>query len=146
MAELDSTDRTLLQLLTINGRATYSELASRVGLSIAATKRRVDRLSTEGVITGFTAHVDQSKLGWAVEAFTEVRFLGTTTPDEMIRLTAEIPEVEAVFTIAGDPDMLVKLRARDHAHLQDVINRLRRRGKPIGTKTMIVLAAWHRSG
>ncbi len=145
MIDLDATDHSLLQLLTTNGRATYSELASRVGLSIAATKRRVDRLCAEGVITGFTAQVDQSKLGWTVEAFTEVRFLGTVAPEEMLRSTAQIPEVEAVYTIAGDPDMLVKMRARDHAHLQEVITRLRRRGKATGTKTMIVLGAWRRN-
>jgi len=137
--ELDDIDHELLRLLTRDGRATYSELSARVGLSIAATKRRVDRLCANGVITGFSAQIDSSKLGWAVEAFIELRFRGTVTPDEMMRSMTEIQEVVAVFTIAGDPDILVWMRARDHAHLRDVITRLRQRDRAMGTKTLIVL-------
>jgi Lrp/AsnC family leucine-responsive transcriptional regulator len=140
--EHDDIDHALLELLTRDGRATYSELSARVGLSIAATKRRVDRLCADGVITGFTANVDYSKLGWAVEAFVEVRFHGTVTPDQMMRSMSEMPEVQAVFTIAGDPDILVWMRARDHKHLRDVVTRLRQRDKAMGTKTLIVLDSW----
>lgn len=144
MIELDDIDRTLLALLRNDGRATFSDLAARVSLSVAATKRRVDRLRAQGVITGFTTTVDQTTLGWNVTAFTEIRYAGTSGPDEMMRAMTEIPEVAAVYTIAGEPDMLVELRARDHYHLQSIINRLRRGGKATGTKTMIILDAWHR--
>ncbi|MBB3038331.1 Lrp/AsnC family transcriptional regulator [Hoyosella altamirensis] len=145
MEAIDSIDQNLLRLLQADGRATYSELAGRVGLSVAATKRRIDRLCAAGVITGFTALVDQTKLGWAVEAFTEVRYVGTTPPEDMLRAMSEIPEVAAAYTIAGDPDVLVKLRARDNRHLQNVIERLRR-GRATGTKSMIVLDAYRREG
>jgi DNA-binding Lrp family transcriptional regulator len=141
--ELDATDHRLLQLLSQNARATYSELAPQVGLSIAATKRRIDRLCADGVITGFTTQIDHTKLGWVVSAFTGVRFVGTVTPSEMIRSISQIPEVESVFTIAGDPDMIVSLRARDHTHLRDVITQLRQRDNAMGTRTMIVLESWH---
>jgi|SRR5690242_9052473 len=144
MNPLDDADRRLLDLLCADGRATYSELAAQVGLSIAATKRRVDRLRSDGIITGFTAQIDRTKLGWAVEAFTEMRLVGTTLPADMIRLAAQLPEVEAVYSVAGDPDMVFKLRARDHLHLQEVLVQLRRRGKPVATKTMIVLGVWQR--
>ncbi|MCW4353656.1 Lrp/AsnC family transcriptional regulator [Hoyosella sp. YIM 151337] len=145
MEAIDSIDQSLLRLLQADGRATYSELAGQVGLSVAATKRRIDRLCANGIITGFTAVVDQAKLGWTVEAFTEVRYVGTTTPDDMLRAMSEIPEVDAAYTIAGDPDMLVKLRARDNSHLQDVIKRLRK-GRATGTKSMIVLGTYRREG
>ncbi|MGV9709119.1 Lrp/AsnC family transcriptional regulator [Gordonia sp. NPDC003424] len=144
MIELDDTDLALLALLSDDGRATFSDLATRVNLSVAATKRRVDRLRAQQVITGFTATIDPAALGRPVEAFTEVRYVGTSQPDEMIQEMTQIPEVESVYTIAGDPDMLVRVRARDHAHLQQIINHLRRGGKATGTKTMIVLGSWHR--
>ncbi|MEP9394980.1 Lrp/AsnC family transcriptional regulator [Gordonia sp. VNK1] len=144
MVQLDDVDLHLLALLSDDGRATFSDLASRVNLSVAATKRRVDRLRAQNVITGFTATVDHAALGRPAEAFTEVRYVGTSQPDEMMAEMTQIPEVEAVYTIAGDPDMLVKVRARDHSHLQQVINHLRRGGKATGTKTMIVLGSWHR--
>ncbi|MGV9863366.1 Lrp/AsnC family transcriptional regulator [Rhodococcus koreensis] len=140
----DSIDLELLQLLSRDGRATYSEMASRVGLSVAAVKRRVDRLQSVGVITGFTVEIDRTKLGWTVETFTEVRYSGSADSDEMIQVMKGVEEVESVYTIAGDPDILVKINARDHGHLQQVINRLRRGGQAIGTKSMIVLSSWHR--
>lgn len=143
MTEFDAIDQSILQILETDGRITYSDLASRVGLSVAATKRRVDRLREAGVIRGFSAQIDYSKLGWQVEAFTEVRYTGTMAPQDMVRRISNIPEVESASTIAGDPDVLVKIRARDHSHLQDVIERMRRSGAT-GTKTLIVLESWRR--
>ena len=48
------------------------------------------------------------------------------------------PTVEA-FTIAGDPDALIRLRVRDLDHLKRVVDTIRRSGRVTGTKTLIVL-------
>ncbi|OLS98697.1 AsnC family transcriptional regulator [Pseudonocardia sp. CNS-004] len=141
---VDDTDRLLLDLLRTDGRRTYSEMATEVGLSVAAVKRRVDRLREVGVITGFTVQVDHAKLDQGVEAFIELRFLGTTRVSEIVRSVSNIPEVAAVFTIAGDPDALVRLRVRDLGHLQQVIDTLRRSGSVTGTRTLMVLGSWER--
>lgn len=142
--DVDDIDHSLLRMLRADGRRTYSDMASRVGLSVAAVKRRVDRLREIGVITGFTVQVDHAKLGWGIEAFTELRYLGTAGPREILAGISTMPEVQAVFTIAGDPDALVWLRARDIAHVQEVIDRLRRGGTVTGTKTLMVIGSWHR--
>jgi Lrp/AsnC family transcriptional regulator, leucine-responsive regulatory protein len=59
-------------------------------------------------------------------------------------LATRIPEVMEVFTIAGDPDALVRLRVRSVDHLREVIDQLRRSGAVIGTKTLMVLGTWRR--
>ncbi|GAA4524338.1 Lrp/AsnC family transcriptional regulator [Amycolatopsis samaneae] len=141
MTDVDDTDLRVLQLLREDGRRTYSEMAQEVGLSVAAVKRRVDRLRELGVITGFTVEIDHAKLGWGIEAFTEIRYVGTTGVEEIMRDAAELPEVQTVFTIAGDPDALVHLRARDIGHLQQVIDQLRRSGTVTGTKTLMILGS-----
>ena len=143
-ADVDDVDRSLLRMLRADGRRTYSDMAAQVGLSVAAVKRRVDRLREVGVITGFTVQLDHAKLGWGIQAFTELRYLGTTGPREIVASVASMPEVQAVFTIAGDPDALVWLRARDIAHLQEVIDRMRRGGSVTGTKTLMVIGTWTR--
>ncbi|MEV4316269.1 Lrp/AsnC family transcriptional regulator [Actinocrispum sp. NPDC049592] len=140
--DVDETDRKLLALLKADGRRTYSDMADEVGLSVAAVKRRVDRLREIGVITGFTVQVDHTKLGWGVQAFTELRYMGTTRVNEILQTAATVPEVQAVYTIAGDPDALIQVRARDMSHLQQVIDTLRHVGNVTGTKTLIVLGAW----
>ncbi|MEN3301388.1 Lrp/AsnC family transcriptional regulator [Pseudonocardia sp.] len=144
MSEVDETDHRLLALLHEDGRRTYSEMAGVVGLSVAAVKRRVDRLREIGVITGFTVQVDHAKLGWGVEAFTELRYAGRTGVGEIVASASTVPEVQAIYTIAGDPDALVHVRVRDIPHLQTVIDTLRRAGTVTGTKTLMVLGSWTR--
>ncbi|MEK6439641.1 Lrp/AsnC family transcriptional regulator [Pseudonocardia sp. T1-2H] len=144
MGEVDETDHRLLALLHEDGRRTYSEMAGVVGLSVAAVKRRVDRLREIGVITGFTVQVDHAKLGWGVEAFTELRYAGRTGVGEIVATASTVPEVQAIYTIAGDPDALVHVRVRDIPHLQTVIDTLRRAGTVTGTKTLMVLGSWTR--
>jgi len=144
MVEVDDTDRRLIDLLRVDARRTYSEMAAEVGLSVAAVKRRVDRLREGGVITGFTVQVDHAKLGAGVAAFIELRFLGNTRVSEIVRSVWTIPEVQAIFTLAGDPDALVQVRVRDLAHLQVVIDTLRRSGAVTGTRTLMVLGSWER--
>ena len=142
--ELDDLDRRLVELLIEDGRRTFAELGRIVGLSVPAAKRRVDRLCELGVITGFTARVDYARLGWGIEAFTEVRYTGTTDIETITREATSVPEVQAVYTIAGDPDALFRVRVRDIPHFQRVIDSLRRSRRVTGTKTLMVISAWHR--
>ena len=139
---LDATDREILALLAADARRTLSDIAERVTLSVAATKRRIDRMQREGIITGYTVQIDYAKLGWGIEAFTELRFLGTANVEEIRATATRLPETQAVFTIAGDPDALVWLRARDLRHLQDAIDEMRRSRRVTSSKTLIVLNSW----
>ena len=143
-AELDETDREILELLQRDSRRSFADIAKAVSLSAPAVKRRVSRLEDLGVIRGYTLQVDHAKLGRPLDAFTELRFAGSTSVDAIAAIATEIPEVETVFTIAGDPDALVWIRVRDVAELKRVIDRLRRSGKVTGTKTLMVLSSWSR--
>ncbi|WP_113703428.1 Lrp/AsnC family transcriptional regulator [Nonomuraea lactucae] len=145
MPDVDDIDHRVLRLLREDGRRTFSEMAAEIGLSVAAVKRRVDRLREIGVITGFTVQIDHAKLGWGIEAFTELRYPGTTLVSDIVRTASEVPEVQAVYTIAGDPDALIHVRVRDLGHLQQIIDRLRRAGDVTGTKTLLVLGSWPRA-
>ena len=69
---LDDIDHKILASLIENGRESFAALGQRIGLSTAATKRRVDRLRQERVIRRFTAEVEPAALGWTIEAFVEL--------------------------------------------------------------------------
>jgi Lrp/AsnC family transcriptional regulator, leucine-responsive regulatory protein len=140
--QLDPTDHEILALLREDARRTLSDIADRVTLSTAAVKRRIDRMQSTGVITGFTVQVDYTKLGWTIEAFVELRFVGSANVQEIVHTASRMPETQAVFTIAGDPDALVWLRVRDVAHLQETIDEIRRSQRVTSTKTLIVLDSW----
>ena len=138
-ALVDDTDRAILELLRDNARRTFGDIGARVGLSAPAVKRRVDRLEETGVIRGYTVRLDHARLGRPLEAFTELRFSGSARVDAIAAIGEGIPEVEAVFTVAGDPDALAWIRVRDVEELKRVIDQLRSSGAVVGTKTHMVL-------
>lgn len=140
-ADLDAVDYAILELLSEDARRSASDIGRRVRLSPAAAKRRIDRLEERGIIVGYRAVIDHGKLGAQLEAFTELRFDGKTQVDEIDKAYADLPEVVEGFTIAGDPDALVRLRVTDVDHLKRVIDRIRRSGSVAGTKTLIVLGS-----
>jgi Lrp/AsnC family transcriptional regulator, leucine-responsive regulatory protein len=142
----DRIDTEILRLLRENGRRTLGDIGSSVGLSAPAVKRRINRLEQAGVIRGYTVVLDHAKLGRPLEAFAELRFSGRTRVGAIEDIGAAIPEVEAVFTIAGDPDALAWLRVRDVEDLKRVIDRLRSTGQVVGTKTLMVLGTSQRTG
>jgi Lrp/AsnC family leucine-responsive transcriptional regulator len=142
--ELDIIDHQILDLLSRNARRTMADIAERVSLSPSAVTRRIDRLERDGVISGYTVVVDHAKAGRPLQAFTEVRFSGTGDLDEIRAAASTLPEVQAVFATAGDPDALVWLRVPDVERLGHVIEQLRRSGRVTGTKTLIVVDTWTR--
>ena len=142
--DLDDTDRAILGLLRENARRTIADIAARVNLSAAPVKRRIERLERVGVIVGYTLVIDESKVEGSVEAFTELRYAGTADFQAIVAAVSEIPEVQEVFTIAGDPDALARLRVHDVEHLKHVVNALRRTQYITGTKTLMVLDHWGR--
>jgi Lrp/AsnC family leucine-responsive transcriptional regulator len=141
---VDDVDRKILDLLTQNARRPLSEIADQVGLSAAPVKRRIERMESSGVIKGYTAVVNYARTGSTLEAFTEVRIPGSADLEDVWGDLRTMPEVLQMFTIAGDPDALLRLRVDSVEHLQDVVNRMRKTGRIVGTKTLIVLGEWNR--
>lgn len=139
---LDSLDLEIVDLLAADARRSFPDIGMHVGLSAPAVKRRVDQLRARGVITGFTVVVDHAKLGRPLEAYTELRFAGDTQVDDIAKIARGLPEVRALFTLAGDPDALARIRVRNVEDLKRVIDQLRRSGRIVGTKTLMVLGSW----
>lgn len=140
---MDAVDSEILSILEANARTPVSEIARQVNLSAAPVARRIDRLEREGVIRGYVALVDRASAG-QLEAFTEIRLSGATDTAELGEIVRDVPEVREFFTIAGDPDALVRILVSDVDHLQRVVNAMRRTGKITGSKTLIVMKSWER--
>ena len=137
---LDEVDQRIIALLQEDARASYSEIGTKVSLSAPAVKRRVDRLRSAGVIRGFTAVVDPAAIGWTTEAFVELFCTGRTTPAQITMATRRHPEVVGAYTVSGEADALVHLRAADIAHLEQALERLRAEPFITSTRSMVVLS------
>lgn len=122
---MDALDQQIVSQLVQDARASYAEIGAEVGLSAPAVKRRVDKLLDLGVLRGFTAVVDPEALGWGTEAFVEVHCHGNV-PTHRIRSGMEpLPEVVAAYTVTGQADAIVHMRAADIHHLESALERLR---------------------
>jgi Lrp/AsnC family transcriptional regulator, leucine-responsive regulatory protein len=117
---LDAIDKRILQALQAEGRATYDELASAVGLSASATLRRVKRLEEAGVITGYVALLAPDRVGLALTAYINVRLAKTSATRSPIDAFAAAvqawPEVVECAALTGDMDYLLRVLVRDMDH------------------------------
>jgi len=137
---MDPVDQRIIALMVADARASYAEIGSKVALSAPAVKRRVDRLRSSGVIKGFTAVIDPAAVGWTTEAFVELFCTGRTTPAQITVATRRHPEVVGAYTVSGQADALVHLRAADIGHLEQALERLRAESFITSTRSMIVLS------
>ena len=137
---MDVIDRQIVGFLLRDGRATFAEMGSEVGLSAPAAKRRVDRLVARGAIRGFTAVIDPSALGWTTEAYVEVYCRGTVSPQELQRALDRVPEVVGACTVTGSADALVRMLATDITRLEQALEQVRHEPHVDRTESVIVLS------
>ena len=137
---LDELDKRILAAQDDDARATYAEVGAQVGLSAPAVKRRVDRLRASGAITGFSARIDPSALGWTTEAYVELFCRGRTSPPQIAAAVGKHPEVIAACTITGEADALLHIRASDMQHFERVVERISAEPLVVRTRSVIVLS------
>lgn len=137
---LDVIDQRIVDCLLRDGRATYRQIGTQVGLSPPAAKRRVDRLRASGAIRGFTVLLDPAALGWRTEAYVEVYCQGTVSPQELRRSLHRVPEVISACTVSGAADALLHMVATDIPHLEEAMERVRAEPNVQRTESVIVLS------
>lgn len=118
---MDATDHRLVQLLQADGRATQLQLAKEVGLSQPATAERIRKLEDAGVITGYTAKVDATKLGRDVTAFVGVGIEHPKYFDNFTKRVLAMPEVLECHRVAGQDSYLLKVRTRNTRTLDKLL-------------------------
>jgi len=122
---LDRIDTQIVDELQRDARIPLRDLAEIVGVAASTCSERIRRLQRRGIITGFHAEVELEALGRPVQALvaTQVRPLNRQIIDRFYREALEMPEVMAVFVLAGGDDFLLHVGVRDvqqlHAFLVD---------------------------
>jgi Lrp/AsnC family transcriptional regulator, leucine-responsive regulatory protein len=132
-------DDQIVRILVQNGRATYAQIADKVGLSAHAVAERVRRLEARGTIKGYTALIDQHELGRGVAAYIDIRLLPTTDPEKFERVALGLPATQKLVFVTGRFDFIVELACRDTADLDATVRQLRSRGGVAATETRIVM-------
>ena len=103
---IDAIDRKILRVLQEDASLSVAEIGERVGLSSTPCWKRIQRMESEGVITGKVALVDQNKIGLGLSVFVSVQ--SGDHSDAWLRKFGEavssMPEGLELYRMAGDVD------------------------------------------
>lgn len=137
MPEIDETNKAIIEQLQEDGRRPYATIAKAVGLSEAATRARVQRLTEDGVMQ-IVAVTDPTQLGFPRQAMVGIRTHGAI--DEVADRISTFDEVDYCVITAGHYDLLAEVIAESDERLLSIINTLRGVDGVASTETMLYLS------
>ena len=138
---MDAIDSALVAELQRDARQTNRELARAVGVAPSTCLERVRLLRQRGVLRGYTARVDLPALGRRVQALVtvQVRPLNRAVIDDFHDSVLGLPEVLAVFVLAGGDDFLLHVAVADVEHLQAfLLDRLSKRREIASFRSSVI--------
>ncbi|MDT7875135.1 Lrp/AsnC family transcriptional regulator [Sulfolobaceae archaeon RB850M] len=136
--EIDAIDRKLLMEILRDSRVSLRRLAEEMNVSPATLHNRLLRLVQEGVIKGFTALIDYSKLGYSLTSVIMAKVDGKYLV-EFEKEIANMDNVIAVYDIVGEYDVIVIAKFRSVEDLDSFLKNLLKNPKVERTHTSIVL-------
>ena len=134
----DPVDRRIVTALVADGRSTLRELSEVTGLSVSAVQSRVRRLESDGVIRGYAALVEAAAIGLPLAAVIAITPLDPAQPDDAPDRLAELTEIEACHSVAGEDAYLLFVRVESPTALEALIREIRRLAN-VSTRTTVVL-------
>ena len=117
---LDTVSKAIIEQLQSDGRRSYAEIGKAVGLSEAAVRQRVQKLTESGVMQ-VVAVTDPMQLGFYRQAMVGIRVTGDTTlvVDSLSRIAA----VDYLVLTAGSFDILAEILCENDEELIDLLNK-----------------------
>lgn len=131
---MDSKDEEILEYLEENGRAPFTEIGEKIGVSEGTVRNRVQKMQNQGVIENFTVNIRMDR---QVSAFISVDI---STERKFEKVIEELPEDLQVFELAGDTDLLVKVSRESSEEINEVVDHIRSVKGVQDTKTYMVLS------
>ena len=118
-AQLDEVSKKIVEQLQVDGRRSYAEIGKAVGLSEAAVRQRVQKLTDSGVMQ-VVAVTDPMQLGFYRQAMIGIRATGDTRV--LADRLAAIPSVDYVVLTAGSFDILAEVVCENDEELINLLN------------------------
>lgn len=123
--QTDDMDARIISALSVDGRRSYAEVGSEVGLSTAAVHERVKKLLDKGVIRRFSISVEPERVGLSFTAFVAIRNDGGARCRDIAPRLQAMPEIEELHSVAGEYDFLAKVRTTHARALEDVLYQIK---------------------
>src|SRR4051794_28227397 len=135
-------DRALLAALARDGRASYTDLAERVGLSVSAVHQRGRRLEQRGPIPGYPAMPDPKSLGPSPTPFVPITPMDVAQPDDAPARLSHLSAIEECHSVAGAESYILKVRVASPDALETLLAEIRA-GANVTTRTTVVLSTFY---
>jgi Lrp/AsnC family transcriptional regulator for asnA, asnC and gidA len=119
-APLDAVSKAIIEQLQTDGRRSYASIGKAVGLSEAAVRQRVQKLTESGVMQ-VVAVTDPMQLGFYRQAMIGVRVSGDTTV--VAERLAALSAVDYVVLTAGSFDILAEVVCENDDDLIELLNK-----------------------
>jgi len=132
---MDELDSEILSILRRDSRTPYTEIADRVGTSEGTVRNRVERLVDDGVIERFTVATRTGNVKAMIEVGVDVDVDTEAVTDHM----AEWPQVDFVWQVSGEEDIVIVVDAADTGAVNELITRARELDEVVSTKTRLIL-------
>ena len=112
---MDAADRRILTALQRDGRMSITDLAAEIGLSQTPCARRLARLEAEGIVSGYSARVDQARVGLPVSVFiwVELESQSKDAIDAFEKAVRGFERVMECHLMTGSRDILIRAVAAD---------------------------------
>jgi len=117
---LDDVSKSIIEQLQQDGRRSYASIGKSVGLSEAAVRQRVQRLSEAGIMQ-IVAVTDPLQLGFGRQAMVGVNVDGSVEP--VAEKLSAMDEVIYVVITAGSYDILCEVVSTGDEQLLDLVTR-----------------------
>ena len=135
---MDKTDHALIAALRRNARASLSELASILGVTRATVRARMERLTADGTITGYTVSLNTDLPDMPVRGIMLLGIEGRGT-DRLIHALTGLPSVVAVHSTNGKWDLIIELATDTLETLDGILSDIRRLNGVTTSETNLVL-------
>ncbi|WP_293957624.1 MULTISPECIES: Lrp/AsnC family transcriptional regulator [unclassified Sphingobacterium] len=121
MNSIDEFDRQILKYLEQDGRMAYSAIATAMGVSNTMIHQRIIRLTEQGILAGIKPVLNEKKLGYDWGAFTGLSLEKDHDSSRIIEELKKIPEVTECYYITGNYTLYVKIIAKNHEHMRQLL-------------------------
>jgi Lrp/AsnC family transcriptional regulator, leucine-responsive regulatory protein len=145
-AQLDDTDRKILDLLQREARMTNAAIAAQVGLTAPSVFERIRKLEQRGVIQGYTIQIDSAALGRPMTAFIRITAAFDQRYDKGVQAISQDPDVLECYNVAGEDCFILKTKCGSPRDLEQLLSRIRSRITVLRSVTMIALSALKENG
>jgi DNA-binding Lrp family transcriptional regulator len=138
--QLDETDVKILKALTEDARLSSRQIAKQCDVSVGTALSRIRKMEEEGIIKGYTALLDQEKLGYELTVVTEM----TVSKGRLLEVENEIarmPNVCCVYDLTGLADAAIIAKFKNREELSRFTKRLLSLPYVERTNTHVVLTA-----